>query len=225
MKQPIQIQYRKTDALTAYVGNARNHSDAQVEEIARSIDEFGFYAPIIIDESDEVIAGHGRLLAAKSRGMEKVPVVKLSHLSDRQKKAMRLADNKIAQKSTWDFAKLSEELSLLAETDFELSLTGFDEQELDALLKNDASVLPDSWTSQLLPTQTGEGERTAPQETTGQLVEVKPRATDDEYSTFEIVMLHSNKVELVDKLSQIRSDKGFDKLEDALMECIRNYGG
>jgi ParB-like chromosome segregation protein Spo0J len=141
----LKITYIKTAELIPYVGNARVHSETQVEQLVRSIQEFGFVNPILIDGKNVIVAGHGRLLAAMQLGMPDVPVIQLSHLSERQRKALTIADNKIALNSTWDMAKLSAELDELADIEFDLSLTAFDEQEIDALLKSDSDLLPDSW--------------------------------------------------------------------------------
>src|SRR5690349_19742017 len=111
----LKIVYRKTASLIPYVGNARLHSDDQVAQIARSIREFGFVNPILVDSRNVIIAGHGRLLAAEGLGLEDVPVIQLSGLSERQVQALVLADNKIAQNATWDVVKLSQELQTLVE--------------------------------------------------------------------------------------------------------------
>lgn len=129
-------------ALRPHPKNSRVHSDAQLADIVRSIREFGFIRPVVVDEHDVILAGHGAVLAAVEAGLDKIPVHVISHLSDRQKRAYVIADNKLALESTWNFEMLSEELSALSEMDFDLSITGFDEQELDALLKDDASILP-----------------------------------------------------------------------------------
>jgi hypothetical protein len=141
----LKIEYREVTSLTPYLNNARTHSDQQVHQLAASIKEFGFVNPILLDSNDVIIAGHGRLMAAMSLQMEKVPCVKVGYLSDRQVKALVLADNRIAMSAGWDFEKLSEELSSLAYSDFDLDLLGFDEQELDGLLKADADILPESF--------------------------------------------------------------------------------
>lgn len=138
----LKIEYRRTDELIPYAKNARTHSDVQVAQIAESIKEFGFTNPVLIDHHGGIIAGHGRVMAAKALGVDSVPTIMLGHLSERQKQAYILADNKIALNSGWDFQMLAEELSELAETDYDLDLIGFNEQELDALLKDDASILP-----------------------------------------------------------------------------------
>lgn len=138
----LRIVYKKVQALAPYALNARTHSDAQIDMIANSIQQFGFVNPILVGDDGTLIAGHGRLLAARQLGMDKVPTVVLGHLSERQRRALVLADNAIALKSGWDMEKLGSELSDLAEMDFNLDLIGFDEQELDTILKTELAILP-----------------------------------------------------------------------------------
>lgn len=142
----MKIEYLRTADLVPFAQNARTHSERQVVQIGASIKEFGFNNPVLIDEANGIIAGHGRVLAAEDIGMDEVPCIRLSHLSERQRRAYVLADNKLALASGWDFEKLAEELSYLVESDFSLDLTGFDEQEIDALLKVDRSILPPEFT-------------------------------------------------------------------------------
>jgi len=127
------IEWRSVETLIPYAKNARTHSDEQVAQIAGSIKEFGFNNPVLVDKENSVIAGHGRLMAARKLGMDKVPVVKLEHLTESQRKAYVLADNRIALNSGWDTFMLSLELQDLKD-DIDLSLLGFDPDELDALL-------------------------------------------------------------------------------------------
>jgi DNA modification methylase len=138
----FKIEYKKTDALIPYAQNARTHSENQVSQIATSIEKFGFVNPVLIRSDFTIIAGHGRVLAAKQLKLKEVPTIVLDHLSEREAKALVLADNKLAMNSGWDFEKLSNEISALAELDFDISIIGFDEQELDALLKDAADILP-----------------------------------------------------------------------------------
>ena len=105
--------YKNTSDLIAYVNNARTHSDEQVLQICASIKEFGFTNPILTDGDNGIIAGHGRVMAAKKIGMEEVPTIELSHLSEAQKKAYIIADNKLALNSGWDDAMLAIEFSEL----------------------------------------------------------------------------------------------------------------
>jgi hypothetical protein len=121
--------------LIPYINNARTHSDEQVTQIASSIREFGFINPIIIDDKNNVIAGHGRLLASKKLGLKEVPTVLVDHLTDTQRKAYVLADNQLALNAGWDDSFLKIELSDLLGDDFNLKLIGFSDSELDKLLK------------------------------------------------------------------------------------------
>lgn len=134
MKQKqLTVTYKRTEDLIPYVNNARTHSDEQVTQIASSIKEFGFNNPILTDGENGVIAGHGRLLAAKKLGLETVPTIELSGLTKAQKKAYILADNKIALNSGWDIDLLSVELQELQDTDL-APVTGFSAEELNTLL-------------------------------------------------------------------------------------------
>jgi DNA modification methylase len=127
------IEWLSVETLIPYAKNARTHSDEQVAQIAGSIKEFGFNNPVLVDKDNSVIAGHGRLMAARKLGMDKVPVVQLGHMTKAQRKAYVLADNRIALNSGWDTGMLSLELQDLKD-DIDLSLLGFDPDELDQLL-------------------------------------------------------------------------------------------
>lgn len=122
------------EALLPYAKNSRTHSDEQVAQIAASIKEFGFNNPILIDKDNTIIAGHGRLLAARRAGMEEVPCIRLDHLTETQRKAYVIADNRLALNAGWDNEMLTIELNELLEDDFALDILGFDEKELKALL-------------------------------------------------------------------------------------------
>ena len=128
-----QIELLNVDSLIPYVNNARIHSEEQVLQLASSIKEFGFNQPILLDADNGLVAGHGRLLAAKKLGLENVPCIRLKHLTDAQKKAYIIADNKIAQNATWDFELLKMEVENLQEN-FDFKELGFSRDELDNLL-------------------------------------------------------------------------------------------
>jgi len=130
----MKIEQRPIGQLIPYINNSRKHSDEQVAQIAASIKEFGWTNPILVDGDNGLIAGHGRLLAARKLAMDKVPVIELAHLSENQKKALIIADNKLALNSDWDNNLLMIELQELDSEDFDLSVLGFDQDELDALL-------------------------------------------------------------------------------------------
>ena len=130
----VQIENRPIEALIPYARNSRTHSDAQVAQIAASIREFGWTNPVLVDGSNGIIAGHGRVLAARKLGFEQVPVIELAHLSESQKRAYVLADNKLAENAGWDDELLRIELEALQAAGFDLSLTGFADDELAALM-------------------------------------------------------------------------------------------
>jgi len=130
----MKIEHRAVETLIPYINNSRKHSDSQVAQIAASIKEFGWTNPVLVDGSNGLIAGHGRLLAARKLGMDKIPVIELAHLSETQKKALIIADNKLALNSDWDTELLTLELQDLLGEEYDLDLLGFDKDELDALL-------------------------------------------------------------------------------------------
>ena len=125
MKQ--EIVHKSIADLIPYANNARTHSDAQVAQIAASIKEFGFTNPILIDGKSGIIAGHGRLMAARKLGMDTVPCIELSHLTEAQKKALIIADNQISLNSSWDINTLRVEIERLVELDFDIEIIGFDD--------------------------------------------------------------------------------------------------
>mgnify|MGYP002523830103 CR=1 FL=1 len=140
----MEITYRKIDDLVPYVNNARTHNGEQVDQICGSIKEYGWTNPILIDDKNVIIAGHGRYLAGKKLGIKEVPCIVLIGLTEAQKKAYVIADNKMALNAGWDDEKLKLELENLKELDFNLGLTGFGADEIDQLLSlDDANELPE----------------------------------------------------------------------------------
>jgi DNA modification methylase len=130
----LAVHYRPVQSLIPYARNARTHSPEQVAQIAASIREFGWTNPILLDGDQGVIAGHGRLLAARQLGLAEVPCIELAHLSDTQRRAYILADNRLALNAGWDDELLRIELGELQSLDFDLDLLGFDDGELQDLL-------------------------------------------------------------------------------------------
>lgn len=147
----MQIQEVEVSKLIPYAKNSRTHDDAQIAQLAASIKEFGWTNPILVDGDKGVIAGHGRLLAARKLGYDKVPVIELKHMTEAQKRAYVIADNKLALNAGWDNNFLALELQDLKDQDFDLTLLGFDDKELDALLSpeivdglTDEDAVPDT---------------------------------------------------------------------------------
>jgi DNA modification methylase len=131
----LNVKYRKVEDLIPYVNNSRKHSDEQVAQISASIKEFGWTNPILIDGTNSIIAGHGRLMAARKLKMDEVPTIELGHLTDTQRKALVIADNKLALNADWDNTLLTIELDELLKDGFALDILGFNQDELAALLE------------------------------------------------------------------------------------------
>ncbi len=138
----MQIEQVAVESLIPYARNSRTHSDEQVAQIAASIKEFGWTNPILIDGESGIIAGHGRLLAARKLGMKEVPVIQLSGMTDTQKRAYIIADNKLALNAGWDEELLSLELGDLNEQEFSMELLGFDANELNLAMGLGADFMP-----------------------------------------------------------------------------------
>jgi hypothetical protein len=148
----MNFENRPTHSLRPYPGNARTHSTKQIRQIARSIERFGFNNPVLVDDDDQIIAGHGRVEAAKLLGLKTVPTVRLSHLSEDDKRAYILADNRLAEKAGYDNEILAIELQHLADVGFDVSLIGFEPAEVDIIFEGlgDESEQPEN----LVPEET-----------------------------------------------------------------------
>lgn len=139
-------------ALEVYSGNARTHSRRQIKKIAASIERFGFINPVLVDGSLQIIAGHGRVAAAKLLGLKQVPSLQIEHLSDAEKRAYVLADNRLAEEAGWDKEILAIELQGLLDIDFSIELTGFDASEIDVVLDEAAAkIAPEEDLDDVLP--------------------------------------------------------------------------
>ena len=135
MRSPYSIVERPIASLKPNSHNARTHSKKQIGQIKRSIDRFGFTAPALISDEGEIVCGHGRVAAAKELGWTSVPTIALSHLSADDRRAYMLADNKLALNAGWDIELLAIEFQALVEMEFDLSLTGFDQTEIDIVVE------------------------------------------------------------------------------------------
>ena len=136
----MKIEYTRVDDLRPYPNNARTHSRKQIRQIAKSIEKFGFCNPVLVDDAKQIIAGHGRVEAAKLLGIDAVPTCQLSHLSEADKRAYILADNKLAENAGWDRELLAIELQGLIELDVDIELTGFEMAEIDLILEEAREV-------------------------------------------------------------------------------------
>lgn len=136
MREMISV---KVESLIPYARNSRTHSDAQVAQVAASIKEFGFTNPVLLDDENGIIAGHGRVLAARKLGLDEVPAIRLSDLTETQRRAYVIADNKLALNAGWDLEMLSLEMKDLESLDFDISLIGFDKDELSDLFPEETT--------------------------------------------------------------------------------------
>lgn len=224
----LQVTYKHISELRPYDRNARTHDERQIRQIADSIVQFGFTNPIIIGSDGEIIAGHGRYEAALLLKLDQVPTIELGHLSDEQKRALRLADNRISLNSGWDWSLVEAELRDLSALNVDVSSLGFNSTELDNLIRDvGASVAqsfaPSAPAPPLDPGVVHQPEPTAVWSEPPAERPKEPKASDDKYSKFELVMEHTNKVSLVETLDDIRENFGYDKIEEALMHMVRAY--
>ena len=143
MKTTTNMELVELDKLVPYVNNARTHSPEQINKLRASLREFGFINPVIIDKNYGIIAGHGRVIAAREEGIEKIPCVFVDHLTEAQKKAYILADNRMALDAGWDEELLRVEIEALQAEAFDVSLTGFDEKEITDLFKDTQEEVKD----------------------------------------------------------------------------------
>lgn len=133
----LAIEYKATKSLIPYINNSRTHDDSQVQQIAASIKEFGFTNPVLVDEEDGIIAGHGRLMAATLLKLDEVPTITLSGLTEAQRKAYVIADNQLALNAGWDLDSLKIEIETLNELDFDTEILGFDDDFLNGLMEEE----------------------------------------------------------------------------------------
>ena len=143
MTEQLRVEYRKVETLIPFARNPRTHSEAQVAKLASSIVEFGWTQPILVDGANGIIAGHGRLAAARKLDLVEVPVIELGHLTAAQKRAYVIADNRLALDAGWDEELLSLELAELSEAGYDLSMTGFTNEEIEELLVGAEQALQD----------------------------------------------------------------------------------
>lgn len=242
----LQIKYVPIGELVLNPRNARQHSDEQIAVIRKSIKQFGFTNPVLINGDNMLIAGEGRYLAAKAEGLKTIPAISLAHLSIDEQRAYAIADNRIPLSSSWNLELLKDELEKLDSVDFDLSTLGFDDTELDDLLEEAEALLPQAIEPRATGTETAESysgdtqaqrlpraqdeaseqEEEAPTEDqreapSYQPVAAEPKGSDRDYSVLELVMVHSDKVFVVEYLNKVRQDRHFDKLADALVHVVK----
>ncbi len=192
------------NTLMPYARNSRIHSDAQITKIAASIKEFGFLNPVIIDSDNGIVAGHGRVLAAKKLGMAELPVIEANHLTEAQRRAYVIADNRLALDSAWNDEILKIELAEIQELGLNLEFTGFSLYEIDSL------ILPDRDDSLFDIQET-------------HLESPEKSKTQDGYSEIAIVLTVENKKLFIQAINNIKKIHGISSSEDALMVMCDEY--
>lgn len=222
-----ELQHRNTDELVPFAGNARTHSEQQIEQICESIKKFGFYNPVLIDESGIIIAGHGRIMAAKKMGLATVPTMVIFDLTETERRALTLADNKISLNSSWDMEKVREELSALAESDIDLDLTGFYDFEIESLLRDDLDILPPNVVTSFVEIDSNESKHDdsndefLSEEGNDDIVFEKTKeVAEEKLALFEMSMSVDNKNDLFNALNIIKNDNGFNSLEESIMYLV-----
>lgn len=207
-----ELQQRKVDDLIPYAKNARTHSDRQISQLVKNIKKFGFYNPVLIDENDNVIAGHGRIMAAKKMKMVEVPAMVMFGLSESERRALIIADNKLSLNSAWDMDLIREELSDLSKLDYDMNLTGFDNHEIEALLRDDLDILPIDIDSTFTA---------SPQERPKVERQSKNReAPATGRKTVEVDLSLEDHAKLIELLDDLVAEKHFDSRGAALMLLV-----
>ena len=158
---PKRVERWPLERLIPHARNARTHSEDQIAQIAGSIAEFGFVNPVLVGDDGVIVAGHGRVLAARKLGLAEAPVIVLSHLTPMQRRALMIADNQIATNAGWNDEMLAAELAALKEEAFDLDLLGFDDDELDRLLAGSDEEEPTSTKRRSRPTSRSAGRATS----------------------------------------------------------------
>lgn len=209
----VELRTIHVSDLKPYVNNARTHSEDQVRQIARNIMKFGFYNPILSDDEYNIIAGHGRLMAALLIGLNEVPVMVICPITDAERKTLALADNKISLNSSWDMDMVRSELLDLSDMDIDLELTGFNESELDSLI-GDIADLHESDFEGNSENELNEDDYESSSQSEND---------DDGIVSFSIKMRKSNKDELNDVLNVIRQHNFYETQEESIMHLVRLF--
>lgn len=229
-----EISIVPVDSIARYAGNARKHGQKQIDKIAASIAEFGFNAPILIDENNTIVAGHGRYLAALKLGMKEVPVIALTHLSEAKRKAYIIADNRLAEDSSWDMGKLAAEVASLQNEDFDLSAIGLEEvdysrldmemrrmnADLQAIEQDlqEQSILPPPSTG-FIQTPPPAGQAEPEQQTLSTPSTAAPHPpipSMPQMVAFNCVMLESQREAVLRVLNQVKADNGLTTIGEAM---------
>ena len=199
---------RSVQELIPYERNPKIHSEQQISQIAESIREWGWTVPVVIDEKDNLLAGHGRLYAAQSLGINEVPCVVATDWTEEQKKAYIIADNKVQENSSWDFSLLSAEIQNLSDQGFNLDKLGLSEADINFL----GNLSPDEeFKFDYDPPEINESDSA---------VNDSPSKTTEGYVEFAVVLEEADKKRLMSEINQVKSDHQIESTADALMVIV-----
>lgn len=207
IKNQFQIEYKDPQTLIPYANNSKTHPDSQVSKLAGVIDEFDFDVPIVIDEKGIILKGHGRLAAAQRLGLDSVPTITRTGLSEAQKKAIRINDNRVAE-SDWDNQLLAIEIQTLMDDDFDIKKLGFDEGEIEKLL---AKMEEDESIDQLDNYLDDEEQDYSDYSETSVV-------SDSSLVTFSCYMAKSNREKLLDAINQVKERYNLESIEASLVK-------
>lgn len=199
------IEYVGLDKLTPYARNSRTHSSEQVKQIAASIREFGFTNPVLIDDEGTIIAGHGRVLAAQHLQLPEVPCIRLGYLTETQRRAYVIADNKLALNADWDVDLLQLTIKELSDEQYDIALLGFNASELAQVI----DPVDRTFDTYDLSEQDTDADK-------------EPTKTTDGYAEFAIVLAIENKQRLLRRLNEVKRENNMATNEDALMWIVGN---
>jgi hypothetical protein len=205
-----EVVIRPLESLIPYERNANTHPEEQIEQIANSIRQWGWTVPVLIDEKGMVLAGHGRIFAAKKLNLEDVPCIVADQWSETQKKAYVIADNKLQEGSSWDYGVMASELKGLAAEDFDIDLTGVSNAEFQVFSGSESD---EDFVFDFGSTTDSEHDGSADDFD----ADAPRKKTDEGYVEFAVVMREENKRRLNQRLNEIKVSHGIESNEDALM--------
>ena len=208
-----EVEIRPLDSLIPYEQNANTHPEAQIEQIANSIRQWGWTVPVLIDEQGMVIAGHGRIFAARRLKLSEVPCIVADQWTEDQKRAYVIADNKLQEGSEWDYTTMASELRSLTESGFDIDLTGISNTEFHVFSGTESD---DEFSFDFNPEVSSVGMS----ESVNMSDDAPRKKTDEGYVEFALVMQEENKRRLMARLNEIKERHGVESNEDALMIMV-----
>jgi ParB-like chromosome segregation protein Spo0J len=217
------VERRPIESLIPYAANARIHDDDQINQLTASMNEWGWTIPVLVDENDEIIAGHGRIMAGKRLGFTEAPVMVARGWTDEQKRAYRIADNKLTLNGEWDASLLYSEITALGNDSFDISLLGFNDLEMSRLSDDYDRLALDG----PVPTnEPGDGESIAGDEAEAEFAGATPMTAADgaQFVAFSCMIAVADRPLLLDVMKRVKASAGVEDTGAALMFIVRAWG-